>query len=215
MRRIFLFIMKKNNKCLKIIYVKNSKTNWTPATSQTRRIREKTNTKINQLGKKYYSLKALFDRLGLQRDALFLLGKQLENDYKNQKPGIILQNQCRRMKDAIYCWYTEYFFTEIFEPNSDVLKRLIATKMKGNEHISKSNKNTSLKDFHNLKKDSSQSENKNESYSIYAHDDVFQDIKVNQEMDSFEISSNLSEHNHMQKEEISNVNFDFEKLFQF
>ena len=67
------------------------------------------------LGDKYYKTKAFFERLNIRRDNLFFLGKHLEEQFKPIKKGIHLQAQAKRMKEALYCWYAEHFYDEIFE----------------------------------------------------------------------------------------------------
>lgn len=95
--------------------MKNNQINVSSNSEQTQRIREKINIKIKELGDKYFQVKALFDRLNLRRDHLFYKGKELEQIYKDKKKGIHLQTQCCRMKEALYCWYAEHFYKEIFE----------------------------------------------------------------------------------------------------
>lgn len=82
---------------------------------QTQKNRDKLNTKIRLLGDKYYKTKAFFERLNIHRDNLFFLGKHLEEQFKQIKKGIHLQAQAKRMKEALYCWYAENFYKEIFE----------------------------------------------------------------------------------------------------
>ncbi|KAK8844337.1 hypothetical protein M9Y10_024551 [Tritrichomonas musculus] len=106
------------------IYLKNNQTNFAEVTSQTKNIRNDTNQKIRQLGNKYYSIKAIFEQLNLKRDDLFKVGKELEEEFREIKIGIHLQNQKRRMKEALYCWYAENFFSEIVLQNPSVMNKL-------------------------------------------------------------------------------------------
>ena len=115
-------IIKKN---LVILHIQNNKTNWIPITRQTQNIREQTNIKIKELGDKYFHVKSLFEQMNFHRDNLFFFGKQIEEKMKNDKIINHLMSQNKRMKEALYCWYAENFYKEIFEPNSVFIKNLI------------------------------------------------------------------------------------------
>lgn len=95
-----------------------------PISQQTMNIREDTNSKIRLLGNKYYVIKNLLDQMNIKRDDLFQVGRELEEELKDQKNIYHLQKQKRRMKDAIYVWFTENFFIEILEKNPVVMTKL-------------------------------------------------------------------------------------------
>lgn len=99
-----------------ILYLKDSHASYTPASDQTRKNRDKINNKIRELGNKYFNVKAIFDQLSLRRDHLYIKGKELVEIYKDLKPGLTIQTQSCRMKEALYCWYAEHFYQEIHEP---------------------------------------------------------------------------------------------------
>lgn len=112
------------NKQIITLYLKNNETNWMPISQQTMNIREDTNQKIRLLGNKYYVIKNLLDQMNIKRDDLFQVGRELEEELKDQKNIYHLQKQKRRMKDAIYVWFTENFFIEILEKNPVVMTKL-------------------------------------------------------------------------------------------
>lgn len=107
-----------------ILYLKDTHVNWSPASEQTRKIRDRINLKIKELGNKYFQVKALFDQMNLRRDHLFLKGKELVELFKDQKPGLHLQTQSRRMKEALHCWFAEHFYQEIFDQDPIFLEFL-------------------------------------------------------------------------------------------
>ena len=116
--------MKTYKKQTIILIIKKEQIKYFQPTKQTTNIREDTNTKIRDLGNKYFEIKNLIENLKIKRDDLFYFGKYLEKEYSNVKNGIYLQTQKRRMKDALYCWYTENFYEELMEPNSTLLHQL-------------------------------------------------------------------------------------------
>lgn len=117
--------MRANKNPASFLYIKDNYLNWMPESEQTNRMRSKINKKIRLLGDKYYKTKALFERLNFNRDILFLLGKFLEEKYHDTKQGIHLQVQTKRAKEALYCWYAEHFYDELFNDNSDFWKTII------------------------------------------------------------------------------------------
>lgn len=120
------FRMNENKKVTSIIYVKNNYLNWMPSTEQTKRIRSTINSKIRELGDKYYKTKAFLERMNFHRDDLYRLGKYLEELYKNKKKGVHLQVQTKRSKEALYCWFAEHFYNELLNMNSSFWVKLKA-----------------------------------------------------------------------------------------
>ncbi|KAK8899277.1 hypothetical protein M9Y10_001588 [Tritrichomonas musculus] len=208
--------MKSNQKQKVIIYIKDSKAKSMKITQQTQNIRDATNKQIRQLGHKYFSIKSLIEKLQIKRDDLFYIGKELEDEYKNVKTGIHLQNQQKRMKDSLYCWFASNFYSEIVQPDSNLLKRIIdlSNNLKilstqnnyGNKKktaITKDVVKNEIIEKENIKEDNLDSMN-------------FQNIRINQEIDDFD-NSNYSDKQIMKKEETSsnNLNFNYEDLFNF
>ncbi|KAK8900000.1 hypothetical protein M9Y10_002323 [Tritrichomonas musculus] len=196
-----------------ILYLKNNQMNWTDFTQQTIKLRDKTNEKIRLLGNRYYIIKTLFDKYNFKRDDIFLIGKELENEYKDVKENIHLQNQLRRMKEALYCWYTEHFFDELFQPNSVILKRMIAIRKNAPpasyKAKTKSHTTTQQKTIRKKRK-------ANKTNETPKTNDVPQ-IVINQEVDSFDFS-NLNSENKFDAEIGSvhaNDNFNFNNFLNF
>lgn len=123
-----LHLIMKKQKPQIILVVNNLHSNFIPATGQTQFIRDRTNKKIKELGDKYYNIKSLFDSLGLQRDALFGLARKLEIKYKDIKPGIHIETRDKRMKDAVYTWFADNFYTEIFSNDARIIEELFAIR---------------------------------------------------------------------------------------
>lgn len=132
-----------NTKQNTILILKKDKANWVTNKQQTQKIRNVTNLQIRELGDKYYIIKNIFDKFNIRRDTLFYFGKELESQYKNQKFGIHLQTQKRRIKDSLVCWYTQHFYTEIISPNSVIIKQLLLFNTKPINNI-----NITKKKFH-------------------------------------------------------------------
>lgn len=199
------------------LYVKNNQINQTSITAQTRRIRNKTNIKIRDLGNKYLVIKSLFEQLSIKRDTLYLFGKKLEEEYKETKKGIHLQNQIKRMKEALYCWYAEYFFTELCQFNSSLLKRL--TLFTNSSKVLNSLSKLQLKMIKRINRNiNNMKEQENEDNLQNTTDNaVFNEIITNQEIDNFEFSNiNMENTNEKNSTSSSNNNmFDFEKLLNF
>lgn len=71
------------------------------------------------MGSNYYQIKNLFDKMKFQRDDLFLIGKELEEEFQNSKkewrmPLSAGMQKIFMMKDSLFLWYTENFYDEIF-----------------------------------------------------------------------------------------------------
>lgn len=180
-------------------------------TRQTINIREKTNQRIRDLGDKYFMIKTLFDKYSLKRDAIFTIGKQLEEEFKNIKNGIHLQNQAKRMKEALYCWYAENFFEELTQPNSVLLKRIVENAkiisfMTSDPCLCTKNKQPKTTCSDSKKIPAKQNNNNNQNQ-----------MKINQEVDTF-LFSNISNDNVCGNESKSvqhNDNFNFDDLLNF
>lgn len=205
-----------------ILYIKNNEMNWAPISQQTKNIRKITNEKIRYLGDRYYKIKNLFDKFKFKRDDLFIIAKDFEKEYKNIKPNIHLQNQFRRMKEALVCWFCEHFFEEIVKPNSAFLIRMIE-KTKNieslNQKINHANQIKSQPKIINKKakmnkniKATNQTQTDKDN-----HQSNFLEYNINQEIDTFNhvrISTNIlddSQNNSV----IENENFNFEKFLNF
>lgn len=193
------------------LYLNKNQINCIPVSKQTQSIRNKTNLKIRELGSKYYNVKRLFDKLNFHRDFLFTTGKELEQEFKNQKEGILLQSQCRRSKEALICWYSEFFYSELFTPNSNVLLKLVNDV--NNTSVIKKKVN------HNNDKASTQNDisinqvpiNTEKTQEI--QESLFLDgIIFNKEIDSFDYKIEKSNNDN----DTSNQSFfDYDKLLNF
>lgn len=236
--------MKTFPKTILTLFIKDNKTNWTPVTKQTQTIRDRTNNKIKNLGQKYYLVKRIFDQNNIQRDYLFEFGRKIEEQYKDIKKIELLQSQCKRMKEALVCWFSENFFSEITQPNSPLLNELI---LWNKINLNKTKKTKSKIDKRNIQKNKNLSINTNESKTMTTKKDMMEldseqininttitpeinaneidtlptnqginnsfsflnGMKLNEEIDEFEIndtSSNASNQNSIPRK---NYNFDF------
>lgn len=73
-------------------------------------------SKIRKLGNKYYEIKNILEKQNLHKVTLFFFAaKEIESHHKDPKELIPLQNQIKRMKESLYCWFTEYFYDEIMK----------------------------------------------------------------------------------------------------
>lgn len=210
----FYYKMKQSNQSI-LIFVKDNRLNQIPITNQTMNIHNKTNTKIRELGDKYYETKKIFDRLKIQRDNLFVLGKYLEEEYKDKKDGIKLQSQMKRSKDALICWFSEFFYDEMFDPKSKILQRLIAIQNtifpKKVEILTKKSKKSHSKNMQ-IEIESPKKENIiPDSTNIISNEEndisTSNELKFNQEIDTFDYPNDKNE-------QISNTqnNFSFDDL---
>lgn len=236
--------MKTFPKTILTLFIKDNKTNWTPVTKQTQTIRDRTNNKIKNLGQKYYQVKRIFDQNNIQRDYLFEFGRKIEEQYKDIKKIEHLQSQCKRMKEALVCWFSENFFSEITQPNSPLLNELI---LWNRINLNKTKKTKSKIDKRNVQKNKNLPINTNENKTMTAKKDMMEldseqininttitpeinaneidtlptnqginnsfsflnGMKINEEIDEFEIndtSSNASNQNSIPRK---NNNFDF------
>lgn len=186
--------LNKNNKV--ILFLKNDCIKRTALSNQTANMRNSINERIRNLGNKYYNMKNLLEKLNLKRDFLFLLGKRLVEEYKDIKIGINLQTQQRRMKEGLIAWFAEFFYDDIFNPDSEFINKYLI-------------QNASKKSSNAVKTSNLQKENANVSQTK----SIFQDIVFNKEIDSFEQSNtenDLSTHYSSSK----STNFDFNSLFE-
>ncbi|KAK8839207.1 hypothetical protein M9Y10_032136 [Tritrichomonas musculus] len=199
-----------------ICFIKNNGMNWT-ISQQTKNIREKTNKKIRTLGNKYYIIKNIFDRLKFKRDDLFEIAKELETEYQKTKQNIHLQNQIRRMKEAMVCWYCENFFEEIVQPNSALIRKMIEmtngsslVKSSHSQTKTKKSKNSSTKSKSNTPTtiQISKKPKKNEKN----HQNNNFDFSINQEIDSFDPTTMITDNSFYEN---TNENFNFEKFLNF
>ena len=209
--------MKKNCQHeVKWLFLKSDQMNWIPVSKQTQSIHENINSKIRQLGDKYYQVKHLFDQLNLRRDFLFFVGREIEEDFKNQKKGIHLQTQYRRSKEALTCWFTEFFYNELFYPDSPILNRL---KESGNKETSKklkkNNSDNNNSKLHNnqLLKEKKVKDAKEQLIGI-SNSSLFSDMKFNKEIDNFQCCNDEKEDSN-NSPLIQNVNFNYDQLLNF
>lgn len=77
----------------------------------------------------------------------------LEEEYKDIKEGIHLQSQMKRSKDALICWFSEFFYEEIQDPKANILSRLVSIQ-----------NNILEKEFQNFIMKSSLASHKNTEY---------------------------------------------------
>ena len=92
--------------------------------SLTDKLRDQTNKSIKELGDKYYQIKLILERINIRRDVLYDIGKKLEEEFKRIKYIVPLKAKNRRMKDSLYCWYTENFYNEMILPNSPFIGKI-------------------------------------------------------------------------------------------
>lgn len=219
--------MNADKKKLLIVYIKDLE-KITYQADQTKNIRNDTNKRIKELGNKFYAMKNLFEKMNLKRDDLFYFGKQLVDEYKGIKNGIHLQNQKKRMKDALICWYCENFFDDIFKNNSLLLQRLFELSknpfpvsiFKKKTEMSKTQKKSVTKNKNVLVEQIRIAEKEN---SDPVGDDNMKDqdyitlggLKISQEIDTFEYPGISNLHSNQNDEISGNNNFDFMKMLQF
>ncbi|KAK8888831.1 hypothetical protein M9Y10_033571 [Tritrichomonas musculus] len=205
-----------NKKEIVILYVKNKGINSSPISKQTKNIREKTNERIRALGNKYYVIKSLFEQSSLKRDAIFSFGKQLENEYKTIKKGIYLQNQSKRMKESLYCWYAENFYEEITQPNSFLLKRIIENSRIISALTTKTNPLLLIQKQNRSSDKKIQNNTQNTQIVEDLQNNTTNATKINQEVDSFSFSNITNDSIGDEKVlNMENENFDFGKLLNF
>ncbi|KAK8861083.1 hypothetical protein M9Y10_012778 [Tritrichomonas musculus] len=212
-----------------ILYVNDSHSNWIPATDQTQYIRDRTNQKIKELGKKYYYIKSLFDSMGLQRDNLFYLARKLETQYEERKPGIHIPASCKRMKDAIYTWYADNFYTEIVSNNPEIMIQLQEIR---SPHRNSSISKLSDKSFTQKKKTPNQNKKNQKTARItqvisktiievqdnpitentdYEYKS-FLNLQVNEEIDNLDFSNISNDKEYDKDSSCSNPNFNIDLL---
>lgn len=193
-----------------IIFIKNQKIKYFQETKQTKNLQDLTNQKIRELGSKYYDVKNLFDKMKIHRDILFILGKELEQQYKSVKQKIHLQTQFKRIKDALIVWFTENFYTELFMPQSMIIQRL---KFLENMNYIQSNQRNILSQFQiNKKKDNKEKKEKDAKIKP-----DFGNLQINTETDDFQFSNIEKRHNQklISISEEYNDNFNFNEFLNF
>lgn len=116
--------MKHNKEIHSYICVKDNTPKIINGNSQTEILRDQTNKSIKELGNKYYQIKYILERINIHRDALYNIGKRLEEEYKKLKYIKPLKAKQRRMKDSLYCWYAENFYNEMIQPNSFFIEKI-------------------------------------------------------------------------------------------
>ena len=208
-----IYKMQNKNKEYSLLYIKDRQISQFPIAEQTKRLRKRNKMKILQLGDKYLLIKDLFEQLNIKKDELYLFGKQLEEEYKAIKIGIHLQQQTKRMKESLYCWYAEFFFFEICQLNSTLLQRLVlyTNDPKVLSSYSKYQSNMISK----IQKDGHSKKPKKRSFS--QNPNIFTEIKANQEIDIFEYSNINTDNSNKQNSNLSpdsNI-FDFNKFLNF
>lgn len=220
--------MNRNKKEIVVLYLKDKNMRMMQTTQQTKNIQDATNKKIKDLGNKFYQIKNLFDRMNLKRDDLYILGKRLEEEFKNEKKDIKLQNQKKRMKDSLICWYAEFFYHEILDINSSVFQQLFQlslnpnfesneSKYKNAKPVKNKKKNeTGITKNFLIKKDIEKVQpniDVDESERISLYDE--EEARVNKEIDSFDLSNMMRKNSIQDDEKCTNLNFDFSSIFQF
>ncbi|KAK8871965.1 hypothetical protein M9Y10_007714 [Tritrichomonas musculus] len=186
--------MKNGKTQICIHLIKNAELNRVPITEQTQKIRNKINLKIRELGSKYYQIKGILDRMNIQRDTLFLIAKELEVMYKDQKKGIHIQAQFRRMKEALHCWFCENFYQEFTEPNIPFLNNIAILQYKFQKSSILTKKKNKADDKNRTvmspKQNKEQEESpKNLDDALINETKILNEAKINQEMDSFELAN--------------------------
>ncbi|KAK8897439.1 hypothetical protein M9Y10_015387 [Tritrichomonas musculus] len=203
--------MKHGEKDLVMLYIKDCGSSWIPVTSQTQRIRDTTNQKIRELGNKYYLTKFLFEKLNIKRDDLYAFGKKLEDDFKDIKNGLHLKNQCKRMKELLYCWFAEHFFEDIFKKDSILLQQFVDLS-KNTNNIKEIQKFRTQDHLRNEIQIEEFIGKKIENNRMLNYDG----LSFNQEIDSFDMSNvySINEDSSNKNESPSNPNFDYAKYLE-
>lgn len=63
----------------------------------------------------YYKIKNILGKQNLHKDTLLIAAKEIESHQKDTKKLIPLQNQIKRMKESLYCWFAENFYDDIMK----------------------------------------------------------------------------------------------------
>lgn len=196
-----------------IIFIRHNELKKAPITHQTQNMRDNINSRIRYLGKKFYEVKKIFEQMNIHRDILFQVGKDLEKEFQDIKVGIKLAATSRRMKEALLCWFCDYFYDEIITPNSPILIKLKAAQLQYDINViqnkikSSSSVNTIPKtkvaDTGKLRKKQKKSEKRN-SFALQ--------LKANEEIDNFNFSNIYNDNS---DEENSSVSENFVYNFNF
>lgn len=186
-----------------ILFLKNDQANWVQTSNQTKNIRDKTNKKISNLGNKYYTIKNILEKMNIKRDDLFMIGKDLEKEYKDIKRINHLQCQQRRMKESLYCWFAENFFEEIVMKNKEIINKL-------NQIPNNKNSSNILK--HKIKKATQKTEKKNQ-LAIQNDSENFITIQQNTKVDKAIDQHMLNSSNNMINEIENNDSIEVSNSF--
>ena len=213
----------KNQNNKEIFILNSNLMHWAPVSQQTQNMRNKTNLKIRELGNKYYNIKYIFDQLNIGRDNLFKLAREFEEQFKTKKQNVHIPASFIRMKELIICWFAEFFYEEISQPDSQIISQFLSmaklhkTQSKNNKknlsNIQPKRNKTGTKQKNLIKQSLSNYEknetiykiNKNEENSKISH------FKANEEIDNY-IYSNQ---NTKLQDQAQNHSFfeDFDTLF--
>lgn len=198
------------------IYIKDSQIR-SQITAQTQNMRDEINQKIRDFGPKYYQIKTIFDKISINRDVLFEIGKKLESEYKNIKKDILLQKKNRRMKEAIICWFVQNFYSELTESNSTILNRIIEAqqeyklynmnllnlKIKAKQPKQKLRKAQINKEI---------SQNTSQVHFDRSSKINLMEMKVNTEIDNYDAVNGIQDTTHDDNNSSNNSNFNFDYL---
>ncbi|KAK8892499.1 hypothetical protein M9Y10_029729 [Tritrichomonas musculus] len=136
----------------------------------------------------------------------------LVKEYKNIKQDIRLQTQIRRMKEALICWFCEFFYDEIVEPNSIILSKMIEKTNIVTIFNNQSNNPPIKTKIHTSMQTNTQAIPTEKEYQTN-----ISEIKTNQEADSFDLANLVDNENTNSKNNLihNNENFNFESFFNF
>lgn len=182
-----------SNEQKKIIYINKSEIKKSTITKQTKTMRENINSQIRSLDHKFYDLKNIFVKMGIHRDVLYYVGKELVEAYKNSKNGIFLQAKNKRMKEALICWYCQHFYDEIMDKNSPVLLRLNQAQLQYNNQFNYNKlfrNNLCMKYKIDINGEKELPKNQKHAENNYNYNNsFFSNMKINNEIDDFAFSN--------------------------
>ncbi|KAK8900146.1 hypothetical protein M9Y10_002469 [Tritrichomonas musculus] len=214
-------------KPITLLYLKKNSTSWMQISKQTQTIRDSANKKIRMLGNKYYNVKLLFEQLHLKRDRLFLVGRELEEEFKSKKKVGHLLTQAKRMKECIIAWYTEFLYDEIFQKNSIVIRRLLGVDslIKDDDHEKEElDQPTAQIEFSPPNNQSTQADiidsndiEDKKSAILIDNSSLLTNLKFNKEIDSIDDDDYINMENKANdgEDQDQNLNFNFSQLLNF
>lgn len=209
-------------KPITLLYLKKNSTSWMQISKQTQTIRDSANKKIRMLGNKYYNVKLLFEQLHLKRDRLFLVGRELEEEFKSKKKVGHLLTQAKRMKECIIAWYTEFLYDEIFQKNSIVIRRLLGVDslLKDDGHEKEElDQPTAQIEFSPPYNQSAQADiiEDKKSAILIDNSSLLTNLKFNKEIDSIDDDDYINMENKANdgEDQDQNLNFNFSQLLNF